>query len=123
MERDDRPRRSARFAEAFHSPDPKDDTKITDNGVVSDSDTLWTIDDVARFLGIPKATIYKWQGYEKGPVPVPLGKHLRWFPDDVREYLRELQLLRVASQRNPHAYLDWGKQEQLKQERARRGTK
>lgn len=123
MERDARPRQTGRFAEDFHRPSRKDDTKVSDLGAVAESDILWTIDDVARFLGIPKGTIYKWQTSDKGPVPVPLGKHLRWMPDDVREYLRELQRLRSAGERNPQAYLDWGRQEQLKQARERRGAK
>lgn len=39
---------------------------------------LWTIDDVANYLGVPKQTIYSWRHTGYGPKGFRVGKHLRW---------------------------------------------
>lgn len=32
-----------------------------------DTDRLWTAEEIARFLGIPKATLYQWHYLRTGP--------------------------------------------------------
>jgi excisionase family DNA binding protein len=44
---------------------------------------LWTIDDLCDYLGVPKQTIYRWRTVGYGPTAMKIGKHLRWFADDV----------------------------------------
>lgn len=39
---------------------------------------LWTIDDVANYLSVPKQTIYSWRHTGYGPKGFRVGRHLRW---------------------------------------------
>ncbi|MEJ7832908.1 MAG: helix-turn-helix domain-containing protein [Nocardioides sp.] len=39
---------------------------------------LWTTDEVANYLGVPKQTIYCWRTSGYGPQGFRVGKHLRW---------------------------------------------
>lgn len=39
---------------------------------------LWTIAEVANYLGVPKQTIYCWRTSGYGPQGFRVGKHLRW---------------------------------------------
>ena len=39
---------------------------------------LWTIDEVANYLGVPKQTVYCWRTTGYGPQGFRVGKHLRW---------------------------------------------
>ena len=39
---------------------------------------LWTVDQVADYLGVPKQTIYGWRSTGYGPRGFRVGKHLRW---------------------------------------------
>jgi len=39
---------------------------------------LWDIDDLAKYLGVPKQTIYSWRTTGYGPRGFRVGKHLRW---------------------------------------------
>jgi excisionase family DNA binding protein len=43
-----------------------------------DHHELWTIDDVANYLGVPKQTIYAWRTSGYGPQGFRVGKHVRW---------------------------------------------
>jgi predicted DNA-binding transcriptional regulator AlpA len=52
-------------------------------------DRLWTVDEVATFLGIPAATLYQWRCRRIGPPGRRIGKHLRYLPDEVRDWVRE----------------------------------
>ena len=49
-------------------------------------DQLWSIQDVAAFLGVPVATLYQWRVRHEGPPAMKLGKHLRFDPRRVREW-------------------------------------
>lgn len=44
---------------------------------------LWSIEDVAAFLGVTKQTIYSWRSTGYGPAGFRVGKHLRWRPSTV----------------------------------------
>jgi excisionase family DNA binding protein len=39
---------------------------------------LWTVHDVATFLGVPVGTIYHWRVRGEGPPAIRLGRHLRY---------------------------------------------
>ena len=39
---------------------------------------LWTIEEVANYLGVPKQTVYCWRTSNYGPQGFRVGKHLRW---------------------------------------------
>lgn len=43
-----------------------------------DYSELWTIAEVANYLGVPKQTIYSWRHTGYGPKGFRVGKHLRW---------------------------------------------
>ena len=45
---------------------------------LNDVGDLWTIDEVASYLGVPKQTIYCWRTTGYWPHGFRVGKHLRW---------------------------------------------
>jgi excisionase family DNA binding protein len=44
---------------------------------------LWTVQDVAEYLGVPVALLYQWRTQGLGPTARKVGKHLRYKPEDV----------------------------------------
>ncbi|MCP9949290.1 helix-turn-helix transcriptional regulator [Actinomadura madurae] len=54
-------------------------------------DRTWNPDEVARFLGVPKATLYQWRYLGIGPKAGRVGRHLRYLPEDVITWFREQQ--------------------------------
>lgn len=50
-------------------------------------DPLLSLDELAEYLGIPVRTIYDWRTDGKGPCGVRVGKHVKFFVSDVREWL------------------------------------
>jgi excisionase family DNA binding protein len=48
---------------------------------------LWTVDDVAEFLGVPKKTIYQWRTRNYGPKGRRIGKYVRYRPEDVMAWV------------------------------------
>lgn len=57
----------------------------------ADTDRLWTTEEAARFLGIPKATLYQWRYLGIGPKAGRVGRYLRYHPDDVIAWFRQQQ--------------------------------
>ena len=55
---------------------------------------LWTVGELSSYLGIPVATLYKWRQQVAGPPAVRLGKHIRYRPEAVKDWLK--------SQEDPH---------------------
>jgi excisionase family DNA binding protein len=51
------------------------------------SGQLWSVRDVARFLGVPAKTIYTWRACGEGPPCFRVGKHLRFRPSEVEAWL------------------------------------
>lgn len=48
---------------------------------------LWTVEDVAEYLGVPRNTLYQWRTKGYGPRGVRVGRHVRYRPDDVNAWL------------------------------------
>jgi hypothetical protein len=55
------------------------------------ADHLWTADETAEYLRIPKATLYQWHYLGIGPRPGRVGRHLRYDPQDVIRWFRKQQ--------------------------------
>lgn len=51
---------------------------------------LWSVDDLAARLGVPKSTVYYWRRKGAGPPAVRVGKYLRFRPADVDRWLETL---------------------------------
>lgn len=51
------------------------------------AERLWSVAEVSRFLGIPVATLRAWRCQGCGPVSVKLGRHVRYDPDTVRDWV------------------------------------
>jgi excisionase family DNA binding protein len=53
-------------------------------------ETLWDIDQVAAYLGVPVQTLYAWRKRHYGPPAGRVGRHLRYDPAAVREWFAAL---------------------------------
>ncbi|RQX07545.1 helix-turn-helix domain-containing protein [Micromonospora arida] len=51
--------------------------------------TLWTVDDVSAYLGVPVQTLYTWRKRRIGPPAGRVGRHLRYDPDAVRAWFEQ----------------------------------
>ena len=54
-------------------------------------DRLWTAEQTAAYLQIPKATLYQWRYLGIGPKAGRVGRHLRYDPEDVKSWFRNQQ--------------------------------
>lgn len=52
---------------------------------------LWTIEEVANYLGVPKQTVYCWRTSGYGPQGFRVGKHLRWRAATVIAWTLEME--------------------------------
>jgi excisionase family DNA binding protein len=52
-------------------------------------DPLWTVEEVAEFLGVPVNTLYQWRYRRTGPRAGRVGRHLRYDPAEVRAWFSE----------------------------------
>ena len=50
---------------------------------------LWTVEETALYLQVPKATLYQWRYLGIGPKAGRVGRHLRYDPEDVRAWFRQ----------------------------------
>ncbi|GAA1293304.1 hypothetical protein Psi02_43400 [Planotetraspora silvatica] len=55
------------------------------------AERTWTSEEVAAFLGIPKATLYQWRHRGIGPRSARVGRHLRYLEADVLAWFRQQQ--------------------------------
>lgn len=55
-----------------------------------DHERLWTTEETALYLQIPKATLYQWRYLGIGPKAGRVGRHLRYDPD-VKTWFRRQQ--------------------------------
>lgn len=51
------------------------------------ADRLWSVAEVSRFLGVPVATLRAWRCQGRGPASAKLGRHVRYDPDHVRDWV------------------------------------
>ena len=51
--------------------------------------TLWTVEDVSVYLGVPVQTLYTWRKRRIGPPAGRVGRHLRYDPDMVRAWFTD----------------------------------
>lgn len=51
---------------------------------------LWSIQDLADYLGVPVQTVYQWRKKGYGPRGVKVGKHVRFRPAEVERWLDSL---------------------------------
>jgi helix-turn-helix protein len=54
-------------------------------------DRLWTAEETADYLQIPKATLYQWRYLGIGPKAGRVGRHLRYDPEHVKAWFRGQQ--------------------------------
>lgn len=54
-------------------------------------DRLWTAEETANYLQIPKATLYQWRYLDIGPKAGRVGRHLRYDPEEVKAWFRRQQ--------------------------------
>ena len=59
--------------------------------VVAPAARLWSISDVAEYLGVPVGTIYQWRVRDEGPPAMRMGKHLRFDPESVARWAHGLE--------------------------------
>lgn len=52
---------------------------------------LWSIREVAEYLGVPTGTIYQWRVRDEGPPAMRMGKHLRFDPESVSRWAHGLE--------------------------------
>ncbi|MEU8250172.1 helix-turn-helix domain-containing protein [Nonomuraea sp. NPDC048916] len=52
-------------------------------------DRMWDVHRLSDFLGVPVATIYQWRYLGKGPRGCKIGRHVRYFAEDVYAWVRE----------------------------------
>jgi excisionase family DNA binding protein len=50
---------------------------------------LLSPEELASYLGIPLATIYRWRSQRDGPLGIRVGRHVRYRPRDVERWLDE----------------------------------
>jgi excisionase family DNA binding protein len=50
---------------------------------------LLTVDEVAEFLDVPRATVYAWRYQGTGPAGYKVGRHVRFRLEDVETWLAE----------------------------------
>ncbi|MFJ9523100.1 helix-turn-helix transcriptional regulator [Kitasatospora sp. NPDC101801] len=51
------------------------------------TDKLWTLQELAEFLGVPKQSIYQMNWKGTGPRSFKVGRHRRYDPRDVQQWL------------------------------------
>lgn len=70
--------------------DRNESVRLHDDGMDS-NDRLLTVRELADYLGVPVATLYRWRYYNDGPHGFRVGRHLRYRWSDVQGWI-ELQL-------------------------------
>ena len=53
------------------------------------SERLWSVQETSHYLSIPVATLYRWRQLGGGPRSYRVGRHLRYDPAEVRQWLSD----------------------------------
>ena len=64
---------------------------------------LWSVGDLAAYLGVPVATIYDWRSNGKGPVAHRFGKHVKFAVSDIQTWLAAQRETRPGADRHSGA--------------------
>lgn len=56
---------------------------------MADGERLWTVEEVAEYLGVPVSTLYGWRHRNLGPRGRRIGKHLRYRSEDVLAWVMD----------------------------------
>lgn len=51
---------------------------------------LWSVQDLADYLGVPIMTIYNWRSTGYGPKGVRVGRYVRYESEEVRTWFASL---------------------------------
>lgn len=51
---------------------------------------LWSVGDVARYLGVPITTLYQWRSRGYGPPGRRVGRYVRYDADEVRSWFASI---------------------------------
>ncbi len=70
----------------------------------SGRERLVTVEELAQWLGVPTATIYRWRYHGDGPPSYKVGRHVRFRAAEVEEWLTTVRspgdgVVRTASGR------------------------
>ena len=85
---------------------PRDQTHHDD--ALDTDERLWTVEQLARFLALPVATIYAWRYRGEGPPALRIGRHVRFRPEDIEAWLQEdAQTCPVSDVRSPRRSKPW----------------
>ena len=76
---------------ADHPPRTRSRTGPRQNRGAPEASELWTIEQVAAYLGVPKQTVYCWRTRGYGPAGFRVGKHLRWRASTVIAWTVDLE--------------------------------
>lgn len=53
---------------------------------------LWNYKDIASYINVPEDTVQRQiSKHPEFPAPIRLGKHIRYQPEDIKEYLKTLR--------------------------------
>lgn len=56
---------------------------------MSTHESLWTVDDIADYLGVARSSVNRWREHPEFPTPIRLSaRAIRWEPDEVRAWAR-----------------------------------
>jgi excisionase family DNA binding protein len=66
-------------------------TRSRQSREATEASELWSINEVATYLGVPKQTVYCWRTSGYGPAGFRVGKHLRWRASTVIAWTLELE--------------------------------
>jgi len=52
---------------------------------------LLSPDELASYLGVPRATVYRWRSRREGPCGIRVGRHVRYRLEEIERWLDERQ--------------------------------
>lgn len=53
------------------------------------AERLWSVADLAEYLGVPIMTVYHWRSSGYGPKGTKIGRYVRYRPADIESWLDE----------------------------------
>lgn len=62
---------------------------VSTSGLSAGDKRLWTVRELADYLGVPVNTIYKWRSMGEGPPAYKIGRHLRFDGRKVIEWIEK----------------------------------